>query len=111
MPGIRTVLVRRPVVLRVARRPPAPADTDSPRLEAVTRNGPTFLDLRKNNAMIRPSVVKPGMVATAMMADRCDRRTERRASGPSPATVQGDQLSAQTRGSSNQNTVVPGCDS
>lgn len=61
VPGMRTVFVRRPVVLRVTRNGPPPTEADRPRFEAVTRKGPTRLLFRKKRAMPQPfvSVVVP----------------------------------------------------
>jgi hypothetical protein len=50
-PGIRNVVVRRPVLETVWRTPARPVLRLTPVLLAVMRTGPTFFDLRKNQTM------------------------------------------------------------
>ncbi len=54
MPGTRTVVVRRPLVLLLTRSGPAPSEPVKPRLEAVSRTGPSLSDLRNPKLMGKP---------------------------------------------------------
>ena len=54
VPGTRTVVVRRPLVLLLTRSGPAPSEPVRPRLEAVSRTGPSLSDLRNPKLMGEP---------------------------------------------------------
>ena len=54
VPGIRTVVVRRPLLLLLTRSGPAPSEPVRPRLDAVRRTGPSLSDLRKPKLMSGP---------------------------------------------------------